>query len=136
MFNYATVILTNIYTFILSLFAAYYVCKWLILNNSWKKLFFIEPYIYMQTIVIYFQFQINNDMRFSKSVVFLIGIALACIRAYLIIIKYEKGLTKIMGFIGIILVLILFCIQFSKKFYFIAFGVKVLLFFTLLYVLV
>ncbi len=46
MFNYATVILTNIYTFILSLFAAYYVCKWLILNNSWKKLFFIEPYIY------------------------------------------------------------------------------------------
>lgn len=133
MFNYATVILTNIYTFILSLFAAYYVCKWLILNNSWKKLFFIEPYIYMQTIVIYFQFQINNDMRFSKSVVFLIGIALACIRAYLIIIKYEKGLTKIMGFIGIILVLILFCIQFSKMFYFIAFGVKVLLFFTLLY---
>lgn len=96
MFNYATVILTNIYTFILSLFAAYYVCKWLILNNSWKKLFFIEPYIYMQTIVIYFQFQINNDMRFSESVVFLIGIALACIRAYLIIIKYEKGLTKIM----------------------------------------
>ena len=94
MFNYATVILTNIYTFILSLFAAYYVCKWLILNNSWKKLFFIEPYIYMQTIVIYFQFQINNDMRFSKSVVFLIGIALACIRAYLIIIKYEKGLTN------------------------------------------
>lgn len=133
MFNYAIVILTNIYTFILSLFAAYYVCKWLILNNSWKKLFFIEPYIYMQTIVIYFQFQINNDMRFNESVVFLIGIALACIRAYLIIIKYEKGLTKIMGFIGIILVLILFCIQFSKKFYFIAFGVKVLLFFTLLY---
>ena len=54
MFNYAIVILTNIYTFILSLFAAYYVCKWLILNKSWKKLFFIEPYIYMQTIVIYF----------------------------------------------------------------------------------
>ena len=72
-------------------------------------------------------------MRFNESVVFLIGIALACIRAYLIIIKYEKGLTKIMGFIGIILVLILFCIQFSKKFYFIAFEVKVLLFFTLLY---
>lgn len=38
-----------------------------------------------------------------------------------------------MGLSGIILVLILFCIQFSKKFYFIAFGVKVLLFFTLLY---
>ena len=56
MINYAFVILENIYTFILSLFAAYYACRWLILNNSWKKLFFIEPYMYIQTIVIYFQF--------------------------------------------------------------------------------
>ena len=46
MINYAFVILENIYTFILSLIAAYYACRWLILNNSWKKLFFIEPYIY------------------------------------------------------------------------------------------
>ena len=133
MINYAFVILENIYTFILSLIAAYYACRWLILNNSWKKLFFIEPYIYIQTIVIYFQFQINNDMGFSESVVFLIGIVLACIRAYLIIIKYENGLTKIIGFFGMILVLTFFYIRLAKKFYLIAFGLKVLLFFTLLY---